>query len=590
MRRSLRSVVLLLLVTAAFVPAANALASEPAEWHLIDSGPTEPVFGAETANPHALFSLQQPAWPNVNQCSLDHPGPQSAKVWTPCSFFFEASNLAVGAHLLDVRQVDPAGNELARDAFGWTVVAPTASTPIEAHVQCRQGYGSKPGSQVFPGGDKYTSYSDGSALYSSYVPGTAPVKTLPNTDSLWPGENPNDIFASNYAIGENNPTDFWSLALTSAWMYLPSSGGETGARGSFAPLDGPSFGPGEAANTWAPGEGTPFASVADVLLDSRPSSTLTAPKWTIRQWTKDSTIKWTSTAYVADSIAPCLRVIAPIGLIDNGDGTLSATFGWENLAPWNVTATNGAAWRAPNGGTTSSLGVNRISYAGTNTTPAGMPTTFGANSSGVWTYTFPSNGQDSAQPITWTVGEQSASFYVRPSLAWRVSAAPVGATPFTHVDFSTPQTAPVRAVSETFSGAVAAAPNAGTSGGAAGPTTLKVVNRLERPRRGSFKHGQLVHLSATIRNVGTADAINAQICDRIPNGMKFVSASGHRVKVKRNVLCWRTSRQAAGTAVKGVMTLRVVSAAKAGKRTNRVTVKATNARTTASSASFRIAG
>lgn len=589
MRRFTRPAVLVVFILAAFVPATGALASAPPAWNLIDSGPTAPAFGAKTANTHAVFSIKQPAWPNRNQCSFDHPGGASAKVWEACSFFFEASNLGVGTHLLDVRQVDPAGAVLARDSFTWNVVESADSTAIEAHAVCRQSYGEKSGNKAFPGGDASTTYSVGSALYSAYVPGSRNIETLPNTDSVWPGQDANDMFADRYSLGQRNPGPYWSLAITDVWDYLPASDGRPS---TFAPIAGATFGADKGPNTWQPGEGTPFGTTADVFVDTpdEGSNTITGPNWTIRHLDKDSTIEWTSSAYVAKSLSSCLRVIAPIGLVDNGDGTLSATFGWENLAPWNVTAKNGGAWVTPDDGTTSSVGVNRISYAGTNSTPAGMPTTFGANSSGVWTYTFSSNGQDLADPITWTVGEQSASFHVRPSLAWPAAQAPTGATPFTHVDYSTPQQAPVRAISETFSGAAASTASAGTSGGTAGPTTLKVVNRLERPRRGSFKPGQLVHLSATIRNTGTADAINAQICDRIPNGMKFVSASGHRVKVKRNVLCWKTSRQAAGTAVKGVMTLRVVSAAKAGKRTNRVTVKAKNAKTSTSSASFRIAG
>mgnify|MGYP003704437049 CR=1 FL=1 len=54
--------------------------------------------------------------------------------------------------------------------------------------------------------------------------------------------------------------------------------------------------------------------------------------------------------------------------------------------------------------------------------------------------------------------------------------------------------------------------------------------------------------SATIRNVGNADAVNPRICDTIPKGLTVAGRIKHRKKVGRRTYCWTTSRIAAGTA------------------------------------------
>lgn len=96
------------------------------------------------------------------------------------------------------------------------------------------------------------------------------------------------------------------------------------------------------------------------------------------------------------------------------------------------------------------------------------------------------------------------------------------------------------------------------------------------PKKGYVKRGKRIHFRATLRNEGTVDAVNAQLCERIPKGMKFIGAPGRETKKNKRLVCWSNSRMAAGTAVTGTMTLKAKKKAKIGVRKNRVVIKAAN--------------
>ncbi len=61
-----------------------------------------PGVSLSTSNA-ALFDLAQPAFPGRNECQLD------GGAFQPCSFFFSATNLSAGTHVLTVRQTSAAG-------------------------------------------------------------------------------------------------------------------------------------------------------------------------------------------------------------------------------------------------------------------------------------------------------------------------------------------------------------------------------------------------------------------------------------------------------------------------------------------------
>ncbi|UUY05909.1 DUF11 domain-containing protein [Svornostia abyssi] len=534
-------------VAAACAPSASAVSG--ADLEIINATPTEERAGA-TANPDALFSLKQPAFPGTNECKLD------SGAFRPCSFFFQASGLGTGDHRLTVRQTSASGT-VTTDTWPWTVrsaqAAIAANVPLEAHTYCYQGYDTA----VDRAG---TTNRLGTGQWQSYAAGGTDI------------------------VADAGSTD-WATILMAA--YRRSSQGWQGIPDRDV-FDG--------IPAWPAGIGAPFAvSIAnDANARYDGSQRLHDPTWNLVRLGGSGALSRQQAPMPMD-LASCFGVHAPPGIVDNGDGTLSVTFGWSNLTPYPITAAAGTTgvWKRPSASDpTGSLPRNAVTTdAGSTVTPSGMPTQFGANSTGTWTYTFADPGADSTTPITWTVGDQSTSFLVRRANVTPAATAPAGATPFTHVDFATPTAAPTRQLSAPAPGGSAPSattPAPGSTGGAVtARTTVRVTNRVVRPKRKAHRRGQTVHLTSTVRNTGRVDATRVRLCDRIPAGMKLVHAPGRR-KVSGRTVCWTSSRLAAGTGVSGRMALRVTTTAKPGLRTNRVTVRADNVPTTAAKARFRV--
>lgn len=534
-------------IVASAAPSANAISA--ADLDIINATPTEERAGA-TANPDALFALTQPAFPGANACQLDDGA------FRPCSFFFQANGLQAGDHRLTVRQTSAAG-VVTTDTWLWTVrsaqAAIAANVPLEAHTYCYQGFDTAV--------DRVgTTNRLGLGQWQSYVAGGTPI--VADADSTdWA-----TILGASYR------------RTSQGWQLLPDPD----------VFDG--------IPAWPAGVGMPFSvSIAnDVNARYDGSQRLHDPTWNLVRLGGGSALSRQS-ASMPTNLASCFAVHAPPGIVDNGNGSLSVTFGWSNLTPYPITAAAGAngAWKRPSASDpTGTVPRNTITTeTGATVTPAGMPTQFGANSTGTWTYTFPDPGADGTAPITWTVGDQAASLLVRRANVTPAATAPAGATPFTHIDFTTPTAAPTRQLSAPAPGGSApstATPTPASTGGAVtGRTTLRVTNRVVRPKRRTYRRGQTVHLTSTVRNTGKTDATRVRLCDRIPAGMKLLHAPGRR-RISGRTVCWTNSRMAAGTGVSGRMALRVTKMAKPGLRTNRVTVRADNVRTTSARVRFRL--
>ena len=530
--RLVRTVLIALAAATGFAFAVPALAAN-ITMGVISTAPTN-LRGEGTAARSALFELTQPAWPGRNECNLDGRG------WQPCSFWFEANNLINGVHRLDVRQTDESG-ATKTDSWVWQVTSPVMK--LEPHAVCRTSYQ-----------DEKTTYADriwnkGRALYTWFNPTGAQLATPLNQP--WPN---NWGFETIYAaVWLPDPND---------WLIVKSGGSNT---------------------SWSPGVNGPSEAGADVDIQS---ADLTRPGITVKQPGAARDTVRVAEARSWAGITPCLRIFPPPGLVDNRDGTLSATFGWTNLGPATVRT-------SPQGDFSAKAHLYGSSYvqglSGGAETPSGMPTEFGANSSGTFTYTFPNPGADVPQNIEWVVGRSSAAFAIRPSLATgapQPGVAGGGLSPFTHVDPQTPTVAPTRPVSSAANGSPAGTPPVGTAGGAVNTLTrLTVTTGVTTPRSRVVQRGQLIHFRSTIRNTGSVDAVNPELCDTIPQGMRFVSAPGRELRQGRRV-CWTTSRMAAGTGVTGTMTLRATRTARIGTHTNVVTIKADNACATTARATF----
>jgi uncharacterized repeat protein (TIGR01451 family) len=509
-----------------------------------------PGVSLSTSNA-ALFDLAQPAFPGRNECQLD------GGAFQPCSFFFSATNLSAGTHVLTVRQTSAAG-AISTDSVAWQVSNAPAGRNPQVGAYCQQDYGLVDQNFRRTSSGSTTTYESKAFESEFYVTGfnptQQPVVTLPNTFSKGVGARAWDIGLYN---------GFMPLFNATTWSADPAD------------------------NTWVPGLNGPY-SIPDVSYVAGQRNMNGDPSFAMNVIDpRGVTIEDLARSLRAPfniGYAQCLQVHPPAAIVDNGDGTLSATFGWTNLGAYTISTTSSGAFDRSQ----HLLGQSLVSDGGTTSTPAGMPTIFGANSSGVWTYTFPRPAADSATPVTWTVGRETAGFHVR--LAdLTPAAAPVAGgaaaatiTPFTHVNAQTPQVAPARPVSAPAQG-VKSAPASRTpgaldaSGGAVNTLTrLQISSKVTSPRNRTVKPGQLIHFTSTLRNVGTVDAVNPRICDTIPVGMTFVSAPGREIKGKGRQVCWTSTRLAAGTAVTGTMTLRATKSARRGSRTNTIRATATN--------------
>ena len=556
---------------------------------IIQEGPTN-VRGGKTADTDALFELKAPAWPGRSECSLDRGA------FAPCSFFFETKALSTGRHLLTVNQYDADG-KVTTDQWPWNVVAPFI--PVEAHAYCWEGFDISTQSGH--------TWRRGEALYRSYVPGGSQQATWPSIETVWypPSRNPAD---PGYPDGKilDNPTDNDILNGAEATYFLDNPTWSNTFVAKVIPTQegGPvyaSVGAGntKADNTFPAGEGTPFGMDAYVILDPpRVDNVNYLPTWIIQSpGTQPGSVAQTSKATVSRDSGPCLALLPPVAVLDNGDGTLSATFGWANLSPWNIKAPTGTpatgAWQVPNGKGVAKVAGNWItSIGGSTETAPGMPSEFGANSQGTWTYTFTDPLSDSAEPIVWQVGDHGAAINLRRAQVVPRSPSTAAITPFTHVNPGTPQPPPARPISVDTgpNGAqiIPPAVSAANSGGVVKtPTSLRIKHKVSRPKKAKVRPGKKIHFKVVIRNTGSVDAVSPKLCDRIPRGTKFVSAPG-REKFKGRRVCWSGTRLAGGAAVKGTMTLRVKKNARPGKRFNKVRAKAANAPVVKTRTKFKV--
>lgn len=541
---------------------------------IIQTGPTA-ESGGKTTDQSVLFELRQPPYPGKNECSFDSGPFQS------CGAFYRAENLALSAHSLKVKQtiVTPgAATRVKNDGFSFDVVK-DVGTPVEQHTYCWLSLDEKTDYLVGP-----TTTIRGSAMYYPVLASGQTQKTFPNQAT--PGYDTFD---------RKVPGPFWLSEFISAWVFA-------GGGNDFAVSRG--FG-GESDNTWVPDtgdrSGAPFPVRADVTVGAnrRPSWSLSPPGPTA------NTFAGSLTTYVSATEAPCLRLLPPSSVHNNGDGTLSATFGWQNLTPFTITAkTSGGSWVHPSGKTGAGevKGNGLTDSAGTVSTPKGMPTAFGANSAGTWTYTFTDPLRDSINPIKWRVGNESVEFYVVQSL---LTPPNPSVNPFTHVNSSTggaPATAtqqqPVRPLSvsspDPAKAVVAPQPKPDQTGGTVAQRgKLTLTTKVVSPKMKYVKRGKKITFRSVVRNKGTVDAVGARLCEAIPRGTKFVSAPGReifntKVKQHKQRVCWDHSRMAPGTAWTSTLVLKAKGKAKFGKRSNVVRARARNIPTVKKKTIFHI--
>jgi uncharacterized repeat protein (TIGR01451 family) len=545
--------------------------------------------------------------------------PRQERHVRPLLVLFEADSLAPGSHTLSVRQYDQDGN-LTSDTWQWNVLS-ASRIAVEPHTYCWTGF------------DEYTepsafvpeTFRRGMALYSSYVADKKNQAAWPNQTALYYRKSQGRTI-TDPLTGQDVPNPAWqtkppadtppiekptdkdeTLAAIWAdrnphWLNQFNAKVIIGSQGTQPDLEPVTVGwADKASNTYASREGAPFAIPADIDLTLAPgqygfSESDLLPKWQVYSpGSSEGSFAAKMTAMVNQNVTPCLMLHPPVGVLDNGDGTLSATFGWENLSPWTITAGNG--WQAPNNQGAARVDGSRVmDLGGGQVAPQGMPTTFGANSAGTWTYTFPDPGADVPTPVKWNVGNESTGFHVRHAQLLPASSYPNGLNPFFHITPTTTKQSPARPISvgaadptkNPTNYVTAPVPATGTSGGTVSRSTkYKVTTKIVRPKKGYVKKGKKIHFKSTVRNTGTVDAVNPKLCDRIPKGMKFVSAPG-RERFKGHLVCWSTSRQAAGTAVHGGMTLKAKKNTKIGKRTNTATVRAVNASPTRAKSKFHV--
>ncbi|KKL47690.1 hypothetical protein LCGC14_2333010, partial [marine sediment metagenome] len=300
--------------------------------------------------------------------------------------------------------------------------------------------------------------------------------------------------------------------------------------------------------------------------------------------------------------APCFRVLPPPFVVDNGDGTSSATFAWinHNFFPvqspvrLKANASWSGLWTLKRPFTAKALkitpvgpgGYNQFSVSSSPTSSAGTPITFPAAATGSWTYTW----QNSSPPTTlqWEVTGSSAGITIAntpvctrqttaqaPSILQNLEC-PAGTMPTANTQPPYIVTVPNPSPKIEFKAPSTKQPPFSDVGGKPdGNTEIKVTNWALGNRK-TVRIGKTIRLRAEARNIGSNDASNLKLCDLVPKGMKLVGSPSHRTKNGR-LYCWRAKRMGAGSGVLGEIILRATSKTKPGWKRNRVTLTAGNA-------------
>lgn len=566
--RRMIAVVAVVLACAFVVPAAFAVYSS--EITLIQSFPTDSTGGDRTksiaGDENFPFQIRTSYWPSTTTCSLN------GGTATPCSWVYiprglraTSSSTPTTADLntIAVTQTDPMGvTTSASYSYVYSTRTEAPSRALSAQGYCRLQTAPANAFPGAPGADKMKEV----VLYGGYNASTTPI-TLgsPSTGST-------RITYTTQSVtfdGTNNSAVFGTGSLTYPKIYAP---GATG----------------------------PFRVPMQATLLAANGEDLTPPSIEITSTVNRSRFS------VPANYASCFRVLPPAGIVDNDDGTYSATFGWVNMYPIAISTAKGyfGPWSGPN------LYSRPAQYVGLGnylTTPAdvdimdaGQPYYFPGNSTGTWTYTWTDDGslyspgdagRDPQLPFTWTVGGDTTGFYVRRALATHHTQAPSVFTPFTHANATTPITTPAVPASSSTDATGSTKPStapASVSGGNPGRrTTLKVTARRTYPRRVITHPGHIVRIDVTIRNTGTVDAVGGRICDVIPVGAVIVAATA-RSQIDKRKVCWTGTRLAAGSAVTGYIKLRFPDTTKARRVVNRITASATNARPSKARVVYRI--
>jgi hypothetical protein len=87
----------------------------------------------------------------------------------------------------------------------------------------------------------------------------------------------------------------------------------------------------------------------------------------------------------------------------------------------------------------------------------------------------------------------------------------------------------------------------------------------------------VISYKITVRNKGKAEARKVKVCDKLPNGLKVLSAPGADTESKQKV-CWKLKRLKAGGKRKFKVVAQIALNAKAGSAKNKAIVDGRNAR------------
>lgn len=511
---------------------------------LIENFPTnhKARYG-ETPQGSWAFLLKMPYWPGANTCSLN------GSPATPCSWVIPTDVADGLLSKLEITQTDAFG-ATTTDSTTWTRSGPSQDSGLNPVAYCR--------------------------LVTGPITRPLPWYAAQPVTVLWglfnDRRSPIDLTGRNvFADASLNPADpnIYKAGTTRAFSFDGRSWQKY-----FAPLP-------QTPPVFAPGESAPFAT------------TVTAPFSGASKDPEMQISRGGDTFFldVPAAYASCFRVIPPSTIIDNGDGTYSATFGWVNLLgdPLLIPTNRSGAWGVVDlyGHATRRLGtLNTLRLPnGAYVDDAGQPTYFPASSLGTWTYTWKDDGslyraedagQDPVRPFEWIVGGTNSGFYVRRSLATHHTQAPTPITPFTHINPNTPTTTPpipVAAPSRLNAGdGVTQSPTALSGGHPGADTTIAFSVRRAHPRSVVARPGQVVRVDYALRNTGASEAVAGRLCETVPRGTVVVAAPG-RHKVSATRYCWSSHRMAAGAAIEGHLKVRFPS--RLAGRTARISISIT---------------
>ena len=536
-----------LAVGAAIAPHARAVDSRNIS--VIENFPTNLKTGSSSTNGSWAYLLDTPLWPGTNTCEVDGGAPR------PCSWVIEMRVATGKTGTLKVTQTRADGS-VTVDSASWVHSPKTRDSGLAPQAYCQLTTG-----PVKAVSDWYST-QDVTTLWGVYNDRPTPIDLSGRNAYADPTLNP------------SNPT-VYRAGTVSSFLY-------DGRTGRFNPIYSPLP---QTPPVFAPGESAPF-----------PTATVTGIVNGIQDRTPSIRISNGIDSFgvdVPNNYASCFRVISPSTIIDNGDGSYSATFGWVNLMgdPLSIRAGASGPWGM---GTMFGHATRRIGLANQLRTPsgssiddAGQPTYFPASSLGTWTYTWKDDGslyrstdagKDPVLPFEWRIAGETAGFYVRRSLATHHTQAPTPISPFTHIDPSTPATTPAIPIalpSRSGDGTTTAPTSLSGSHSGAATTTTLTLGRT-RPRAPIAKARQVVRVDYTIRNAGSSEAIGGELCETVPRGTIVLAAPGrHRVSARR--YCWASHRLAAGSAVQGHLLVRFPAHLAGRAARIRVTVKYDNA-------------